>query len=205
MNNPCIRAFLPRFAAALALTASVASAGITNRLNNFTFNTSPVTFWTGYAHYVDWSATNTLGHSTYNTMSFNGSTPKYFDYTSYAFSGGNSRCYKLNTRSTVPVSTSADTEILIKNSNGIWVKVADDIQGTYAEANFWFTAGGNTRSDPKIRVIAYHSGHNSEAFMFESVWYTNDFIACVDGLPNETDPAAAIVDGNGIASVYRAR
>jgi hypothetical protein len=194
-----------RIAGALALAASFASAGITNRINNYSFSTNPAAVHSGYSHYVDWSTTG--GHSTYNTMSFNGSTVKYFDYTSFAYTGY-SRCFTLATDNTLPAQGNADTEILIKNNSGVWVKLADDIRGTYAEANFWISGGGNTRYNPKIRVIPYSSGHNDEAFMFESRWFTDNYVACVDGiaaLPGSVNPAAAIIDTYGNASIYRAR
>ncbi len=205
MNNLCNPASLARFAGALALTASLASAGITNRINNYSYSTSPATVRSSYTHYVDWSTTG--GHSAYNTMAANGDVVKYFDYTTYAFQGY-SRCYTLGTSNTVPAGDNADTEILIKNSSGVWVKLADDVQGTYAVADFWISGGGNTRSNPKIRVIPYSSSHQSEAFMFESKWFTDDYNTCMDGiaaLPGSVNPAAAIIDGNGNASIYRVK
>jgi hypothetical protein len=200
MKNPFSASSFARTAGALALTASLASAtGITNRINNYSYSTNPAAVRSGYTHYVDWSTTG--GHKAYNTMAFNGDNVRYFDYTSYAFTGY-SRCFTLATSNTTPAQDNADTEILIKNSNGVWVKVADDVRGTYAEANFWFTGGSNTRSNPKIRVNAYHS----EAFMFESKWFTDNYVGCVDGiaaLPGSVNPAAAVIDQNGNASVYR--
>lgn len=205
MNNPRSTASYARFAGALALTATLASAGITNRINNYSYSTNPAAVNSGYSHYVDWSTTG--GHKAYNTMAFNGDNVRYFDYTSYAFSNY-SRCYTLATANTTPAQGNADTEILIKNTAGVWVKLADDVRGTYAEANFWFTGGSNTRSNPKIRVNAYNSGHHSEAFLFTSKWFTDNYVACVDGiaaLPGSVSPAAAVIDTYGNATTYRVK
>lgn len=205
MKNLCNTVSLARFAGALALTASLASAGITNRIYNYSYSTNPAAVRSGYVHYVDWSTTG--GHQSYNTMAFNGDNVRYFDYTTYAFQGF-SRCYNLATSNTTPAGDNADTEILIKNSAGVWVKLADDVRGTYAEAHIWVTGGGNTRSNPKIRVNAYSAAHHGEAFMFESSWFTDNYVACVDGiaaLPGSVNPAAAVIDQFGNASVYRVK
>jgi hypothetical protein len=205
MKNQFNTASLVRFAGALALTASLASAGITNQIYNYSYSTNPAAVRSSYVHYVDWSTTG--GHKAYNTMAFNGDNVRYFEYTTYAFTGF-SRCYTLATSNTTPAGGNADTEILIKNSSGVWVKLADDVRGTYAEANIWITGGGNTRSNPKIRVNAYSASHHDEAFMFENKWFTDNYVGCVDGiaaLPGSVSPAAAVIDQYGNASTYRVK
>jgi hypothetical protein len=199
-----------------AVLAAPSIAGIQNRIENSDHGTAPATGNSAYLHYVDFSAASTVaGHSNFSTMTpIQGGDPvKYITYTTFVASAGPSRCYILSTSNPhdfAPVFPNADTRILIKNNAGTWVNLSDDSQfgGTYSWAQLWLQAGGNTRSNPRIRVSAYNYLHNSEAFMLESTWLTDDFSACIDGIPalagTQNQPAATI-DGGGGVYVYRTR
>lgn len=208
MSIPSRRATLAAGAALLAAALAVpAGAAVKNNIMNSTYNTNPLSFNSGYNHYVDWSQTTIAGHNTYATMDKFGSQAKYLDYTTYAFQGSPTRCFHLATR---PVSgVNADTEISVKNNNGIWVKLSDDppLYTPYAHAYFWIVPGGNTRNNPKIRVNGYSSARNQDAFQLESTFFTQaSQSACLDGvagIPGSIQQASAIIDGNGNVIINR--
>ncbi|HKP95339.1 MAG TPA: hypothetical protein VJ385_06235 [Fibrobacteria bacterium] len=115
-------------------------------------------------------------------------------------------CHEISTPSVS--GTAADTEILVKNSNGVWVRLSDDppFTGTYAHAFIYFFAGNNTRSNPKIRVTAYNDFHHDEAFVMENSFLTEDFNGCMDGvagLDGTIQQASAFIDGNNVATLHR--
>lgn len=201
------RATLASGAALLAAALAVpAGAAIKNNIYNYSYGTNPASFRSGYDHYVDWSTTTIAGHNTYNTMDKFGSQARYLDYTSYAFQGSPARCFHIATRPVAGVN--ADTEISVKNSNGVWVKLSDDppLYTPYAHAYILFAGGGNTRSNPKIRVNAFSSARNQDAFQLESAFFTENTSVCRDGiaaLPGSVNQASAAIDGNGNVIIYR--
>jgi hypothetical protein len=172
---------------------------------------TPATGRTELDQFVDFSTTPTVaGHNTYGTMDWGAQTGvKFLNYTSYSGSNQPGRCFQINTKNVLgspqPI---ADPIILVKSGNA-WVKLADDVHdGSYAEAYIWFYGGSNTRGNAKIRVAAYRSGHNTDAFMLSSNWTTDDMTACLDGLPNYPDyriRASATVDGLGNVTINRIR
>ena len=94
-------------------------------------------------------------------------------------------------------------------SGNTWVKLADDVHdGSYPTAYIYFYGGSNTRGNEKIRIAAYRNGYNTDAFMFSSNWTTDDFSACLDGLPGNPDyriRASAYVDSFGNLTINRTR
>jgi hypothetical protein len=214
MKNPFTRASLPTWTSALAAAAMAipaGAAGVKNQITNYSYSTNPGTFKSGYTHYVDFSdTTKTAGHFNYASMTNNGGQVKYMEYTEYVYNASPARCYTLATSNTVnPALPTADTEILVKNSQGAWVKLSDDSQlyGSYAFARIYFYSGSNTRTTPKIRIASFSNYHIKEAFQFQSAWFTDDFNACLEGipaLPGSLNMASAYIDANNNVTIRRA-
>lgn len=203
--------FLGLVSAAAFLPGPVTSADQFLLFTNWKNSTTPATGRTELDQYVDFSTTPSVsGRNTYGTMNWGAQTGvKFLNYTSYSGSNQPGRCFEINTKNTMPAGPIADPIILVKNSTGAWVKLADDVHsGSYPTAYIYFYGGSNTRGNAKIRVAAYRSGHNTDAFMLSSNWTTDDMTACLDGLSNYPDyriRASAYVDGLGNVTINRIR
>lgn len=126
---------------------------------------------------VDWSSTSTVAnHLNFATWPASehprGVTPKYLDFDlSTDFQGIRGGCYELLTLPG-PSGNTADTEILLRQDDGTWTRLSDDINGsTYADAMIFmddnvFTSQvpSNFTSLTKVRVAAYNQVHNNEDF-----------------------------------------
>lgn len=130
-----------------------------------------------YYFTVDWSSTsNVANHLNFATWPASehprGVTPKYLDFDlTTDFQGIRGGCYELETLSG-PSGQGADTEILLRQDNGVWARLSDDYNGTaYSHAMLFlddnvFTTqvpSGGT-SPTKIRIAAYNQYHNTEDF-----------------------------------------
>jgi hypothetical protein len=152
--------------------------------------------------YVDWTHNSTVaGHLNYQTWtSPNGSVSKYTDYQVFGDPAPTTaKCFEIST-SEWGVNLAADPIIWIKTSDGLWTKLADDVFGTHPYARLWVLPGSFLNSFSKIRLAAYSSNHNSEAFRFISNWSASDLPSCAGG-PNP----AAIIQANGDVTLVRAK
>jgi len=126
---------------------------------------------------VDWSATSSVAnHLNFATWPVSehprGVTPKYLDFDlTTDTQGPRGGCYELLTLPG-PSGHTADTEILVRQDNGTWARLSDDINGsTYADAMLYLDDGvfttqfpSNGNSPTKIRIAAYNQIHNTEDF-----------------------------------------
>jgi hypothetical protein len=126
---------------------------------------------------VDWSSTSTVAnHLNFATWPSSehprGVTPKYLDFDlTTDFQGIRGGCYELLTVPG-PSGSNADTEILVRQDNGAWARLSDDINGTtYADAMLFLDDNVFTTQVPpagasptKIRIAAYNQNHNTEDF-----------------------------------------
>jgi hypothetical protein len=160
-------------ALSLGVLAMPVSAGINYEMSdavqlgaeNFTF--------LSVRTYVDWSSKSTVsGHSNFSTFTPPGKTAavKYLTLTAFnPPSDGNSfnsLCFDVATTKTSS-TTNADTEIWVKDVDGIWKVLSDDQDGTtLAHARVFLDPGIDIRSsaNQRIRVAAFSSTHNSEQF-----------------------------------------
>jgi hypothetical protein len=221
MKNPFKNNTSSRWAAtiavAMATVAVSSSANIAHRLNNSQYSTNPVTYNSGYAHYVDWSMkSNQAGHSNYDSMDgLSGSKTKYVVYTHNAvFAGqsGNAKCFSIGTSDAPYPMASTDTRIIVKNANGVWVNFSDDFHGSnfttkFAYAQIFFYGAGQTRTNPQIRVTSYSNAYNKDAFYMNSNFLTTNFAACMDGiaaLPGTVLRSSGYVGSDGKVIINRA-
>jgi hypothetical protein len=130
-----------------------------------------------YYFTVDWSATSSVAnHLNYATWPINehprGVTPKYLDFDLITdVQGIRGGCYELTTLPG-PSGNTADTEIHVRQDNGTWARLSDDLNGsTYAVARLFLDDGifttqtpMGTQSPTKIRISAYNQIHNAEDF-----------------------------------------
>jgi hypothetical protein len=152
--------------------------------------------------YVDWShKTTAAGHSNYETWTNpNGSLSKYTDYQIFGDPApATAKCFEISTTEW-GVNLAADPIIWIKTNDGLWTKLADDVFGAHAFARLWVLPGSFFNSFSKIRLAAYSSNRNNDAFRFSSDWSASDLPSCAGG-PNP----AAIVQANGDVVLVRAK
>ncbi|HKP95809.1 MAG TPA: hypothetical protein VJ385_08640 [Fibrobacteria bacterium] len=157
---------------------------------------------TSVQSYVDWSHTTTAaGHSNYGTWTNpNGSSTKYTDYQVFGSPApATAKCFDMSTEQ-VNADLVADPIIWVKTSDGLWKKLADDVFGAFAFAKIWVEPGSFFNSFSKIRLAAYSSNHNSEAFKFRSNWSSSDLASCMGG----TNPGA-IVRASGEVVLVRSK
>jgi hypothetical protein len=135
------------------------------------------TYFLKYYFTVDWSATSSVAnHLNYATWPASehprGATPKYLDFDlTTDFQGIRGGCYELLTLGG-PSGHTADTEILVRQDNGTWARLSDDLNGTtYADARIFLDDNVFTSQNPtgtisptKIRIAAYNQYHNTEDF-----------------------------------------
>ncbi len=152
--------------------------------------------------YVDWSAASTVsGHENWDTWTNPfGQVTKYSDYYLYgAWSPTPGRCIEMST-SDWRTNLAADPIIWVKNSSGVWVKLADDVFGTQAYARIFVSQGDGFGAYGNVRFAPYANFRNSEAMRFESNWLTDDWNTCMSG----TYPAA-YVETHGTIAIVRAQ
>jgi hypothetical protein len=131
--------------------------------------------------YVDWTAkTSTTGHSNWSTFTPPGKTAavKYLTVTGAANSDV-AGCYELYTSKFG--TTSADTQIWLKDNSGAWISLNDDFGGTnYSHVMVQWLNGANTRgsTQQRIRVAAFSSTFNMDQFYLNTKFVSNDPADC---------------------------
>jgi hypothetical protein len=188
--------------ALLAMAAALPGFGDVIHFNMYQNDAGAGKGTTKVQSYVDWShTTSASGHSNYGTWTNpNGSSTKYTDYQVFGDpSPTAAKCFEMETTDW-GVNLSADPIIWIKTSDGLWKKLADDVFGFHPYARIWVLPGSYFNSFSKIRLAAYSSNRNSDAFRFSSNWSASDLPSCAGG----TYPAA-IIQANGDVSLVRSK
>jgi hypothetical protein len=192
-----VRGSLP---AAMLLSLAMA---LPSRADGISFNMYQSDQGESYVQtYVDWSAASTQpGHANWDTFTNPfGSVTKYSDYYLYgAWSPTPGRCFEMST-SDWRTNLAADPIIWVKNSSGVWVKLADDVFGTQAYARIFVSQGNSFGAFGNVRFAPYSSFRNNEAMRFQSNWLTDDWNTCMSG----TYPAA-YVETHGTIAIVRAQ
>lgn len=131
-----------------------------------------------YYFVVDWSSSTTAaGHLNFSTWGINehprGFHTKYIDLdVTTDFPGpGRGNCFELATMNG-PSGNTADTEILVRQNDGSWARLSDDIPGSpnskariMLEDNIFTTQNPvQAQSPTKIRISAYNDLHEKEDF-----------------------------------------
>jgi hypothetical protein len=196
-----------KFLLAAAVTAALALPA----LANISFDQDTAL---KYYFWVDWSSTSSVAnHWNYATWPVSehprGVTPKYLDFDlTTDFQGITGGCYELSTQTGASGNT-ADTEILVRQDNGTWTRLSDDINGsTFAAARIFlddnvFTsqAPTGTISPTKIRIAAYNQIHNAEDFVVRFAQIGN---LTVDQCTGNTGMAAVYIDRHEGVHIIRA-
>jgi hypothetical protein len=150
---------------------------------------------------VDFAATTTVaGHKTYSTFTqpLNLNVVKYFDITTAAGTGQNA-CIEYAAFSN---GVAADPVIWIKDNNQVYQKLSDDPPGSvFPKTRIWFTNVTSFRfTNPRIRVSAWSTAHNTDSFMFLSSLTTATTEAACTG---DVNIAGATINGDGNVWIAR--
>lgn len=158
----------------LAVTVAAAIVIPVTAADLYTFTSTTLT----HTITVDFSDTTTLAnHLNYSIFHWSehprSRAVKYidFDITTAFPSAARGNCFELSTYGG-PDGLPADTEILVRNDAGSWVRLSDDYNGTsFSMARLLlsdniFTTQNNVgnQSPTKFRIAAYGTGNNKDQF-----------------------------------------